>query len=141
MDLLANILTKRGVRKALERLPSGIDDTYTEAWSRISGQIPEQSELGKRVLSWAIHATRPLRVSEMQEALAIEEGDELLDQEWLFDAARLTWFYAGLVMINEQRQLITLIHPTTQEYFNARKNAFFLLHMRASQLCVLHTQA
>ena len=124
-DLLANIPTKRGVRKALERLPSGIDDTYTEAWSRISAQSPEQSELGKKVLCWVIHATRPLRMSEIQEALAIEEGDEVLDPEGLLDAAQLTSFCAGLVIINEQRQLVTLIHPTKQEYFNTRKGTFF----------------
>lgn len=124
-DLVANIPTKRGVRKALERLPSGIDDTYTEAWSRISAQSHEQSELGKKVLSWVIHATRPLRMSEIQEALAIEEGDEMLDPEGLLDAAQLTSFCAGLVIINEQRQLITLIHPTAQVYFNTRKETFF----------------
>lgn len=138
-DLLANIPTKRGVRKALERLPSGIDDTYTEAWRRILAQSPEQSELGKKILSWVIHATRPLRVSELQEALAIEEGDELLDPEGLLDAAQLTSFCAGLVIINEQRQLITLIHPTTQEYFNTRKETFFpAAHEGVAATCITY---
>ena len=64
-DLLAKIPTKRGVRKALEILPRRIDDTYREAWDRISAQGPEQSELGRKVLLWIIHAPRPLRVSEV----------------------------------------------------------------------------
>ena len=124
---------------ALERLPNGIDDTYTEAWNRISAQSPEQSELGKKVLSWVIHATRPLRISEIQEALAIEEGDEWLDPKGLLDAAQLTSYCAGLVIINEQRQLITLIHPTAQEYFNTRKETFFpTAHEEIAATCITY---
>ena len=138
-DLLANIPTKRGVRKALETLPRGIDDTYTEAWNRISAQNPEQSELGKKVLSWIIHAPRPLRVSEIQEALAIEEGDELLDAEGILNPTQLTSFCAGLVIINEQRQLMTLIHPTTQEYFNNRKEGLFpAAHEEVAATCITY---
>ena len=138
-DLLANIPTKRGVRRALERLPKGIDDTYTEAWSRILAQSPMRSELGRKVLSWVIHATRPLRVSEIQEALAIEEGDEILDPEGLLDTVQLTSFCAGLVIINEQSQLITLIHPTTQEYFETRKETFFpAAHEKIAATCITY---
>ena len=124
-EFLAGIPSKRGVRKALDRLPTGIDDTYTEARSRILAQSPEQSQLGKQILTWVIYATRPLRVSEIQEALAIEQGDDMVDPEGILDPAQLTSFCAGLVVINEQRQLITLIHPTTQEYFNIRKESLF----------------
>ncbi len=138
-DLLASIPTKRGVRRALERLPRGIDDTYTEAWGRVSAQSHEQSELGKKVLSWIIHSSRPLRVSEIQEALAIEKGDEFLDAEGLLDAAQLTSFCAGLVIMNEQRQLMSLIHPTTQEYFNTRKESLFpAAHEDIAATCITY---
>ena len=138
-DLLAKIPTKRGVRKALEILPRGIDDTYREAWDRISAQGPEQSELGRKVLLWIIHAPRPLRVSEVQEALAIEEGDEAFDDEGLLDATQLISFCAGLVIINEQRQLMTLIHPTTQEYFNTRKEGLFpAAHEEMAATCITY---
>ena len=125
VDLLADIPTKRGVRKALDRLPASVDDTYADAWNRISAQSPHKSELGKKILRWVIHATRPLRVSELREALAIEEGDEIVDPEGLLDAAHLTSFCAGLLIINEKRQVLSLIHPTTQEYFNAQKEILF----------------
>ncbi len=118
---------------------ASMDDTYTEAWNRISAQSPEQSELGKKVLSWIVHATRPLRSSEIQEALAIEEGDEWLDPEGLVDAAQLTSYCAGLVIINEQRQLITLIDPTAQEYFNTRKETFFpAAHEEIAATCITY---
>lgn len=138
-DLLANIPTKRSVRRALDRLPTGIDDTYTEAWTRMSAQSPEQFKLGKTVLAWIIHATRPLKVREIQEALAIEEGDEMLDPEGLLDVARLISFCAGLVIVNDQRQLVTLIHPTTQEYFNTRKESFFpAAHEEIAIVCITY---
>lgn len=125
MDILAHIPTKRGVRKVLTKLPKGYDDTYAEAWNRILAQRPQQAELGKRVLSWIVNATRPLRTQELQYALAVEEGDEELDREGLLDVEKLSSFCAGLVIVNEQSNLVTLVHPTTQEYFSNHKGDLF----------------
>lgn len=139
MDLLAHIPTKRGVRRALQTLPEGTDDTYTEAWNRICAQRFHQAALGKRILSWVIHATRPLRVEEMRYALAVEDGDDELDPEGLIDAAALTSFCAGLVVIDEQSNLISLVHPTTQEYFKDRKKRLFpAAHEDIAMTCITY---
>lgn len=120
-DIIAHIPTKRGVRKAMEALPDGIEDTYKEAWDRICAQRPHQAVIGKKVLAWVIHSARPIRVSEVIYALAIEDGDEELDVEGFIDPKSLTSFCAGLVIINEESNLLSLVHPTTQEYFNSNK--------------------
>ncbi|CAF9938308.1 MAG: hypothetical protein HETSPECPRED_001028 [Heterodermia speciosa] len=125
MDILVHLPTKRAVRKALKTLPESVNDTYTEAWNRVRAQRSQQAELGKRILLWVVHAERPLRVQELRYALGVEEGDEELDSEGLIDPAALTSFCAGLVIINEQRSLVSLVHPTTQEFFSERKADFF----------------
>ena len=114
MDLLADIPTKRDVRKALHNLPNGTDNTYMEAWCRIIGQKTQQAHIGKQILSWVVYTFRPLKVKEMQYALAIEPGDEELDCEGLLSVPDLTSFCAGLVVIDEKSNMITLVHPTTQ---------------------------
>ena len=101
MDILAHIPTERGVQKALSTLPTGIDDTYADAWNRVVTQEPQQADLGKRILLWVVHTAHPLRKRELQHALAVEEGDDELDLEGLLDAGFLTSFCAGLVVINE----------------------------------------
>lgn len=125
MDLLIDIPTRRGVRKALETLPDGPEDTYTEAWARICAQRPQYAELGKKTLSWLVHATRPLRIRELLHALAIDEDDEEFDEEGLSDISTLTSSCAGLVVLDEQQGFVSLVHPTAQEYFQERKNLLF----------------
>ena len=139
MDLLCQIPTKRGVRKALEILPHGIDKTYSEAWHRVCTQGPHQAELGKRILSWIIHATRPLRVQELRHALAIEDNDEEIDADGLLDVEKLTSFCAGLVIVDGQRGLFSLVHPTTQEYFDKHKNILFPdAHEKIAATCMTY---
>lgn len=121
VDLLTQIPSKRGVRKALGSLPQGIEETYTEAWDRILGQRPHQYTIGQRVLTWVIHSARPIRISEVTVALAIEEGDEEIDDEGFLDPVALTSFYPGLAVVDDESQILSLVHPTTQEYFTARR--------------------
>lgn len=125
MDLLIDIPTRRGVRKAIERLPEGPEDTYTEAWARICAQRQQYAELGKKVLSWLVHSTRPLRMREVLHALAIDEDDGEFDEEGLLDISTLTSSCAGLVTLDKQQSFVSLVHPTAQEFFQERKEIFF----------------
>ena len=141
MDLLCQIPTKRGVRRALAVLPDGIDKTYSEAWHRLCTQNPQRAELGKRILSWIIHATRPLRIQELRYALAIEDDDEEIDPDGLLDVVTLTSFCAGLVIVDEQRGLFSLVHPTTQEYFDKHKDVMFpAAHEEIAATCITYLQ-
>ena len=125
MNILVHLPTKRAVRKALKTLPTSINDTYTEAWNRVQAQPSPQAELGRKILLWVSHAVRPLRMQELRHALGVEEGDEELDGEGLIDPAALTSFCAGLIIVNERSGLVSLVHPTTQEFFNERKADLF----------------
>ena len=137
MDLLIDIPTRRGVRKALERLPEGPEDTYTEAWARICAQRQQYAELGKKVLSWVVHSTRPLRTREVLHALAIDEDDDEFDEEGLLDVSTLTSSCAGLVILDEQQSFVSLVHPTAQEYFQERKENFFRSgHENLAKTCI-----
>lgn len=139
MDLLCQIPTKRRVMRALDVLPEGVDKTYSEAWHRVCTQNPDQADLGKRVLMWIVYATRPLRVQELRYALAIEDNDEEIDPDGLLDSEKLTSFCAGLVIVDEQRGLFSLVHPTTQEYFNKHKDVLFpAAHENIAATCITY---
>lgn len=61
----------KSLRKALGVLPEELERTYEEALERIQGQPVDESKLAMRVLSWIVYAIRPLKVGEIQHAIAV----------------------------------------------------------------------
>ncbi|TGO25475.1 hypothetical protein BPAE_0079g00220 [Botrytis paeoniae] len=71
------------MRNALNSLPTGSDaykDAYKDAMERIEGQLDDDRDLAKQVLSWITYAKRPLTTAELQEAIAVEINESKLDE-------------------------------------------------------------
>lgn len=68
---LESLIRKRApkaVRAALKNLATGCgayDSAYEDAIERINGQVKDQEELAKQVLSWITCAKRPLAITEL----------------------------------------------------------------------------
>src|SRR5438034_9255118 len=92
---------------------------------RIGGQVTDQEELAKQVLSWITCAKRPLTTSELQHALAVEVGSSELDEENLPQIEDMISVCAGLVTIDQESNIIRLVHYTTQEYFERFREQIF----------------
>ena len=63
MDSLMSKPTPGDIKVALKNLPrgeQGLDATYEQAMERIEGQEADFRKLARQVLSWVIHAKRPL---------------------------------------------------------------------------------
>ncbi|KAJ5422843.1 hypothetical protein N7445_010951 [Penicillium cf. griseofulvum] len=120
----------KSTRTALERLSSGLDDyTYDEAYddamSRIQGQLGEQTDLAMQTLSWLACAARPLTSLELQHALAIEDGESSIDEENIPEVEDILAVCAGLVTVENESGIIRLVHYTTQEYLERKKDFLF----------------
>ena len=101
-------------------MPKGseaLDIAYDKAIERVEAQKPGFRDLAKRVLSWITHAKRPLTALELRHALAVEIGEPALDEDNLPETGDMICVCAGLVTINEENNIIRLVHYTTQEYF------------------------
>ena len=92
---------------------------------RIEGQVKDQEELAKQVLSWITCAMRPLTTSELRHALAVEVGQADLDKENLPEIEDMVSVCAGLVTIDGESNIIRLVHYTTQEYFERTQKVWF----------------
>lgn len=111
--------TRGDIKLALRNLPKGmkgLNMTYEQAIKRIDGQEEDFRELAKLVLSWLIHAKRPLTTIELQYALAVRVGMKELDEDFIPAAEILLSICAGLVIVGEN-SIIRLAHYTIQEYF------------------------
>ena len=121
MDSLTDKMSIKDVRGALKRLPNGGDENalekaYSDAMERINAQQTGFKKLAIQVLSWITYAKRELTQLELQHALAIEPEERCLDPENLKDVKDMVSVCAGLVTIEQETNVIRLVHYTTQEY-------------------------
>ena len=120
--------TPGDIKVALKNLPrgeQGLDATYEQAMERIEGQEADFRKLARQVLSWVIHAKRPLSGPEIRHALGVRTGMSELDDDFLPELEDLVSVCAGLVTVDEESNIIRLVHYTTQEYFGRTWTSWF----------------
>jgi len=127
-QLHLNSLTEKvredDVRIVLDRLPTGSDaynQAYEDAMQRIEGQDVDGKELAKQVLYWITCAKRPLTTTELQHALAVEVGKSEFNENRKPHVEDIVSICAGLVTVDDESNIIRLVHYTTQEYFERKQ--------------------
>jgi hypothetical protein len=84
---------------------------------RINGQKSGFKLLANKVLSWITCAKKPLTTTELQQAIAVGDGDSEVDEDNIPEVESMVSVCAGLVTIDEESNIIRLAHYTTQQYF------------------------
>ncbi|EGX50654.1 hypothetical protein AOL_s00075g80 [Orbilia oligospora ATCC 24927] len=138
--------SKKKIRIALDTFgkQSGFStDAYKRAYEgameRIKSHNKDSEELAKQVLMWVVYATRPLTVSELQCALAVEIGTHAFDEENIPDINRMISVCAGLVIMEENSKIMRLVHYTAQEYFEDHPQALSLnCHNDILEVCATY---
>jgi ankyrin repeat protein len=127
MDSFRDKLTVRDVKSALRNLPQGSDAydvAYHAAMERILTQGEGASKMAKKILAWVLCAHRPLSTLELLHALAVEPGDDEIDEDNIMETEQLLTICAGLVTIDEQSDSVRFIHYTTQEYLQRNQQTW-----------------
>ena len=129
LESLSNQTSVKGIRSALERLPTTFPPMYDQTIRRIHEQPGEGRKLALQVLSLVFGATRPLEVDELRHALATERGDTELDFEALVDEVDMLSATAGLVITyqddDHHQNFFRLVHYTLQEYLETKQDFLF----------------
>ncbi|KLJ13681.1 hypothetical protein EMPG_11394 [Blastomyces silverae] len=128
LQSLCGLRSPKAVKLALKNLRKGVDaydHAYHEAMQRIKAQVPGSRELAIEALSWIILARRPLSVTELLHALAVEIGESTLDEENISDVDHLVSVCVGLVTVDNESRIVRLVHYTAQEYFQKSKDVWF----------------
>ncbi|KAI1496365.1 hypothetical protein F5X99DRAFT_422182 [Biscogniauxia marginata] len=104
--------TEDDVRHRLSELPPGMDGIYRRMEKTIS-QIRRESDrnLSRTLLTWAIHARRPLTVEELSDILEPEFGR-------LLNISHTANQLCGQFIVVEGNERIGLIHQTAREYLS-----------------------
>lgn len=113
-------MTVKAVKVALQELPKGsnaLDSAYKEALQRIESQKLGCQQLAKSIMSWIVCAQKQLTTQELRYALAIEDESSELDEDNLPDMCEVIAVCAGLVIVDEESDVVRLVHYTAQEFF------------------------
>jgi len=119
IKFLASKTSVKAVKKALNALPSTLDEIYKEAMERIE-QSPYKT-LAFKVLIWIVYAVRPLQLEEVLHAVALDElepEDESITEDCLTPPSIILNACAGIIRIDKESNVVGLVHKTTQEYFD-----------------------
>ncbi|KAL2140845.1 hypothetical protein VTI28DRAFT_3172 [Corynascus sepedonium] len=128
LDSLKGKRSVKAVRAALQALHTGsqaYDHAYNDAMNRIEGQLKDQEQLAKQVISWITCAKRPLSTTELQHALGVEVGETELDLDNIPLIEDIVSVCAGLITVDEESNIIRLVHYTAQEYFERTWKRWF----------------
>lgn len=119
MDALSSpdLLKFSEVRKALDNLPQGLNDSYDNAMKRIQAH-------GRSLLRLVTYAERPLSVHEVEHALALTPDFDEISNDEIIPAGTLISRCAGLVNLDENNEIV-FSHYTIVGYFAEQSDYLF----------------
>lgn len=125
------------LQEAVRCFPQGLDELYKDTWTRVASQDLEWRILAQRTLGWLSSTFRQLKVEELRHALAVRSSDTSLDTERLPAIDVLCESCHGFITIDEESQIVRLVHRTAQDFFD-RHRALYLsdIHMQVSRTCL-----
>jgi hypothetical protein len=118
VEILEGQLNRKKFRAALQSLSDQLNNVYDSIMDRIWNQNEERSRIANFTLEWITYAKRQLQVDELLHAIAIylEPHNTDIDLDDLMNPDDLISFCAGIVTIDQESNIIRLVHYTAQNY-------------------------
>lgn len=130
-----DISSPQDLTVALEELKPGpntsrtqsrlLEDIYRKTMARLKLQ---RNDLGLRALMWATCSKRPLSVSELEQALAVQEFRDTNSQPRRIPVVPVKTTLSaclGLITVNPSADSIVFTHKTAHEYFSTSREEHF----------------
>ncbi|KAE8363589.1 hypothetical protein BDV27DRAFT_165405 [Aspergillus caelatus] len=125
-------------KKTTKRGSEAYNDTYEDVMQRIEGQDIDSWKLAHDVLSWVNCAIRPLNTLELRYAIAVE-AESGFDRDNLLYLDDIISVCAGLVTVDEESDVIRLVHYTAQKFFQRTWTRWFSdAHHDIATACVTY---
>ena len=126
MKIILGMPTKYKRRTALQTLPTNLYDSFQGIITRIRECTHAgQAELGMQVLMWLHYAYRPLKLNELQHALAVEKNHTEFNADNIPPLKSLLDCCLGLVVVDDETLTVRFVHYTLEEYFRDNSKVEF----------------
>ncbi|RBR24684.1 uncharacterized protein FIESC28_02457 [Fusarium coffeatum] len=116
--------TQGDMEDKLEHLSHSLGGAFEDAITRIQGLQEGYSRIGMEILMWLAHAARPLTLSEVSDALAIQKGRKAVNAKYRPGARVIIESCQGLVIVDSEGY-IRVAHHAIQEYVDAHQEVLF----------------
>ncbi|KAH6976536.1 hypothetical protein BKA56DRAFT_81496 [Ilyonectria sp. MPI-CAGE-AT-0026] len=113
-------VTLYDLTRALDELPDGLDNVYARILGAISKLPKAQANKVTKALQWVYSSTRPLTLSEMKIAMAVEPGSSSLDgRRCLVNIHHfIATACAPLLVIHDPTETVRFAHASAFQYFH-----------------------
>ncbi len=108
IDSLKHCTTIKKLRNAVESLPSGLQDLYERTWERIEAQTEDEVLLATKAIIWLTYAYQPLKVTELQHAVVLDEVEEF-DEDDIAAEELIVSVCCGLITFDQQSGIVRLV--------------------------------
>lgn len=116
--------TQGDMEDKLEHLSHSLGGAFEDAIFRIQELQEGYSRIGMEILMWLAHAARPLTLSELSDALAIQKSQKAVNTNYRPCARVIIESCQGLVVVDSEGY-IRVAHHAIQEYVDAHQEVLF----------------
>ena len=127
------------MKRALEEpIPIILFDLYDNVLSNVTQATCDSQQTVFTVLSWLFHAKRPLQMSELQEVLAISEGDAELDPDDRTPPAEIVQACGNFVIYDPMSGIVGFSHDEVRKYLENRHACDLLKDVDMAITCLTY---
>ncbi|MCJ1457100.1 hypothetical protein MMC28_007466 [Mycoblastus sanguinarius] len=115
LDELCEAPSDTIIRETLRNLPEGLIETYERILRKIT-KNPMKMKMAQKIFKWTACAQRPMKIEEVQEAVAFESSDKAWDVDKIPDEDLMIESCRGLVVRNGEDRTVRFAHHTVRQY-------------------------
>ena len=133
--------SERSFISALQDLPEGLAATYERIYNKISCRSLRQKDLAERIFNWTFCARRPLRFTELKDAVAVDLDDISWDRRKISaetDEKRFLHVCGNLVVFHERDRTVRFAHHTVGKFLEQHKRDRSKTDAKIGQICLTY---
>ncbi|RPB03087.1 hypothetical protein L873DRAFT_1671228, partial [Choiromyces venosus 120613-1] len=116
----------------------GLGDVYEAAMERIRAQSKDKARLGIATLMWVSHSEYPLKVDDLQHAIATEKGSTELNKSDISSFKTILSYYLGLITVDKVASIVRLLNSILHDYLCSRSDLFNDVHSITAETCLTY---
>jgi len=140
IDAILKEVTVSARREKLNQMSKGIGlgDVYAETLERMKAQKGPRLAFGMNALMWVAHSERPLRASELRQALEVEIGSTDLNPGSGPAVETLLGWSLGLLILEKSSATVRLVHFTLRDHLSNNPALFGSPHSTIAEICLTY---
>lgn len=131
--------TPQSIRSALDSsVPMELFELYDEIMATIFASEGDSKTVALNILSWLFRARRPLKIVELCEAIAVQEGVTALDEDDLIQVDDVIEVCGSLVNYHSESGIVSFSHEQVREYLMSKHISELLTEIDLAKTCLIY---